>query len=116
MMRLALILACLATIAGRLAYAGYRERTPNLKPARTAFQAINTQYFDGQLPTPAFRYADLPDALATTIQGSDGRFLIELRPEVDLKVLRHEACHIATIDEAEEHGPQWASCMERFPK
>jgi hypothetical protein len=33
-----------------------------------------------------------------------------------LKVLRHEACHIATIDEAEEHGPQWASCMERFPK
>jgi hypothetical protein len=116
MMRLALILACLATIAGRLAYAGYRERTPNLKPARAAFQAINTQYFDGQLPTPVFRYADLPDALATTIQGSDGRFLIELRPGVDLSVLRHEACHIFTWDEDADHGPQWTACMERFAK
>jgi hypothetical protein len=113
MVRLAVILAL---ICGPLAYADYRERGPNLQPAQAAFHVINSQYFDGQLPTPTFRYADLPDALATTIQGSDGRFVIELRPEVDLKVLRHEACHIATIDEAEEHGPQWASCMERFPK
>lgn len=112
-MRLALILAL---ICGPLAYAGYRERGPNLQPAQAAFQAINTRYFDGQLPTPTFRYTPLPDALATTSQTGDGRFLIELRPGVDLTVLRHEACHVATWDEELDHGPQWAACMERFAK
>jgi hypothetical protein len=110
-MRLALILAL---ICGPLAYAGYRERKPNLQPAQAAFQAINTQYFDGQLPTPTFSYTPLPDAQATTSQLGERRFLIELRPGVDLSVLRHEACHMATFDEESEHGAKWASCMKRF--
>jgi hypothetical protein len=103
----------LALICGPLAYAARREYPPDPQPA---FQRINAEYFAGQLPTPIFHYVNLSDSLAETSQHGDRLFVIELRPGVDLSVLRHEACHVATFDEAEAHGPLWTACMKRFPE
>jgi hypothetical protein len=107
------LVGSLSAIGASLLYAHHREYPPDPQPA---FERINAEYFDGALPTPIFRYSALPDALAETSQHGDKVFVIELRPGVDLSVLRHESCHIATFDESEAHGPRWADCMKRFPE
>jgi hypothetical protein len=112
-MRLALILGSLATIFGGIAYAAHLEHRRDL-PAR--YRELNVAYFEGKLPQARVVYADnLPDnILADTYEEIPGTFVIEVRPGVDVDVLRHEACHVASWPEGNEHGPAWDRCMSRF--
>jgi hypothetical protein len=67
---------------------------------------------------------DLSDynAEGITYQKKEDRFVIVLDPNWNtsedeaLDTMRHEACHVATWEESEVHGPRFQECMKRFEK
>src|SRR6476660_4993012 len=96
-MRLALILGSLAAIFGGIGYAAHLEHRRDL-PAQ--YRELNAAYFGGSLPPATVVYADdLPEnTLADTYLDGES-FIVEVRPGVNVDVLRHEGCHVATWPE-----------------
>lgn len=83
------------------------------------YKTYNERYFDNKLPEDAIvdygEYND--DYMATTSKLPNGTFHIGLNEKftsaarVAHLVILHEQCHIATWNEAVDHGPRWRVCM-----
>jgi predicted SprT family Zn-dependent metalloprotease len=82
---------------------------------------LNHAKFDGELPDAKVSWGGLDNGRLGSTQGfADGSFEILLDPDAVTtepqarKVLRHEACHVATWAETEEHGTEWRSCTVKL--
>jgi predicted SprT family Zn-dependent metalloprotease len=84
------------------------------------FVELNQTKFAGRLPDASVSWAGQRGRLGSTQGFADGSFVIMLDPDEITteqqarEVLRHEACHVATWAEPEEHGSQWQSCMSKL--
>ncbi len=98
---------------------------------RAQYIQNNKEFFNDRLPTDViidFEEHE-PNYMAGTQVEDNGQFHIMINPDMapaertEQYLLLHEACHIATWDEAnypdralpptnaEEHGPKWRACM-----
>jgi SprT-like family len=120
MSRLLIALAALSVIVGGCRYAYGRERLRKVD-LDAWYREDNARYFGGQLEQVYVRWGGLQKEGAWGITRSDefGYLEIvldryELRTETDARViLRHEECHVATLDEVSMHGPRFQECMRR---
>ena len=129
MRRLALFLVsfgCLGMILGGAEHAASREQVRQVDLQRL-YEEVNHDSFAGSLPTVPVRWGNLTkdDAYGVTHFQKGVPYEIEVdRQSVKtesfaLDVLRHESCHIATIDEAkrrneDRHGALFVECMSRI--
>lgn len=115
---------CLAVICGGAEYAVARERLRRAD-LHEWYQQINREKFEGKLQDVSVEWADLTadDSYGVTQFYYDGSISIEIDKRTNTseahtrEVLQHEACHVATPEEAtgeDKHGPKFRECMKRF--
>jgi predicted SprT family Zn-dependent metalloprotease len=113
-----------AVIIGGAEYAYSRERLSHAD-LHAWYQQINRESFDGRLQDVSVEWADLTadDSYGVTQFYDDGSISIEIDKLTNTseahtrEVLQHEACHVATQEEAtgeDKHGPLFQTCMRRF--
>src|SRR5882724_7201347 len=113
-----------AVIIAGAEYAYGRERLRRAD-LHVWYQQINQESFDGKLQDVSVEWADLTaeDSYGVTQFYDDGSISIEIDKRTNTsethtrEVLQHEACHVATQEEAigeDKHGPMFRECMSRF--
>lgn len=95
------------------------KRLSSVSKLKDQFLEYNVLYFGGQLPTDTI--VIWSRTLRPTVCGEfDGDNTIRINAGLRLfrpcwkTTLLHEMAHLATLDEAEEHGPRWNREMKRL--
>jgi hypothetical protein len=94
--------------------------------AQQYFAGYNATYFDGKLAPTRVLVATPPDGDAVMGQtvcdlNDEGTGVLSctiyvnptynIAPVTTYETIIHEACHVKTYDEFDDHGPRWQHCM-----
>jgi len=110
-------IAALSVIVSGAAYAYNREHAES--NLQRWYDEDNQRYFAGKLPSAWIHFGDLTkdeaDGEARFSRDAGFEIIMDRSSSDQRGIVRHEMCHVAVWG-AEEHGSEWAGCMERFPQ
>jgi len=125
LVHLAVTLVCLTILFCGVRYAVARERLRQMDP-HTIYQQVNRESFAGELPDVPVEWSEAgDDNYGVTHFYADGSAAIDIdwrtvtSETMLLETVRHESCHIYSINIVEEthqdvHGEAFQTCMQRF--